>query len=606
MNISNLFETRDKTYLNLLKGSVYLGRVIRENVVLFDTNIMEQEAMFLTESDKIIKVKYDMGPESISFTDVNILGTDNITSDTQHNDMINEQIKSFITDVRDGNNASISKSFDNVLSTFDTRIRLEQVKNKLSLKEGVVKTASVNKEPFMKLFEVKDLLKKFFKVSEGEINEKAELIYDIKLANAISKSLDVPEHMSIDDLQGKDQLFIKEDLDSPLFDIVCRQEFLKRELFESKNSLYSSWVESDLITELITHVVEEDPFEDILEATVIKFPYFAFLSKKDVTSLVESYFTVKGEKTITKKKLNELTKNLFESKKAYKTFLVNVLNEKYGVSLSHIKETPSLKELGKLQYSVLTELSKLSTESSVLKDILLECAKEVRGKGGVDLLFVNDLITSLLSDNEIAPSINENHKYLNLDAIKQDLLRIKGALGGDAGMPQQGMEGEMPEEEPTHTMPDGTEMPDDEMPEQGMEDEMPDDDMGNLSTGLEQGDDDVPDNDAAELERQGIPPEEAPMVPGEEQMEPGMEQEMEPGMEEEMPEEGMPEEGMEEEMPQGAVGTEGEGMTNPEEIKALVKDIEELLGGIGDDGSGIAGGDVKSPVDEEEKDIYDE
>ena len=47
-------------------------------------------------------------------------------------------------------------------------------------------------------------------------------------------------------------------------------------------------------------------------------------------------------------------------------------------------------------------------------------------------------------------------------------------------------------------------------------------------------------------------------------------------------------------------------MTNPEEIKALVKDIEELLGGIGDDGSGIAGGDVKSPVDEEEKDIYDE
>ena len=590
MNISNLFETRDKTYLNLLKGSVYLGRVIRENVVLFDTNIMEQEAMFLTESDKIIKVKYDMGPESISFTDVNILGTDNITSDTQHNDMINEQIKSFIADVRDGNNSSISKSFDNVLSTFDTRIRLEQVKNKLSLKEGIVKTASVNKEPFMKLFEVKDLLKKFFKVSEGEINEKAELIYDIKLANAISKSLDVPEHMSINDLQGKDQLFIKEDLDSPLFDIVCRQEFLKRELFESKNSLYSSWVESELITELITHVVEEDPFEDILEATVIKYPYFAFLSKKDVTSLVESYFTVKGEKTITKKKLNELTKNLFESKKAYKTFLVNVLNEKYGVSLSHIKETPSLKELGKLQYSVLTELSKLSTESSVLKDILLECAKEVRGKGGIDLLFVNDLITSLLSDNEIAPSINENHKYLNLDAIKQDLLRIKGALGGDTGMPQQGMEEEMPEE--------GME---EEMPEQGMEDEMPDDDMGNLSTGLEQGDDDVPDNDAAELERQGVPPEEAPMVPGEEQMGPGMEQEMEPGMEEEMPEEGM-----EEEVPQGAVGTEGEGITNPEEIKELVKDIEELLGGIGDDGRGIAGGDVKSPVDEEEKDIYDE
>ena len=596
MNISNLFETRDKTYLNLLKGSVYLGRVIRENVVLFDTNIMEQEAMFLTESDKIIKVKYNMDVESISFTDVDILSTDNITSDTQHNATINEQIKSFITDVRDGNNASISKSFDSVLSTFDTRIRLEQVKNKLSLKEGVVKTASVNKEPFLKLFEVKDLLKKFFKVSEGEINEKAELIYDIKLANAISKSLDVPEHMSVDELQGKDQLFIKEDLDSPLFDIVCRQEFLKKELFESKNSLYSSWVESELITELITHVVEEDPFEDILEATVIKYPYFAFLSKKDVTSLVESYFTVKGEQTISKKKLNELTKNLFESKKAYKTFLVNVLNEKYGVSLSHIKETPSLKELGKLQYSILTELSKLSTESGVLKDVLSECAREVRGKGGVDLLFVNDLITSLLSDNEIAPSINENHKYLNLDAIKQDLLRIKGALGGDTNMPQQGMEEEMPEEG---------------MPEEGMEEEMPaeedampEDDMGNLSTGLEQGDDDVPDNDAAEFERQGIPPEEAPMVPGEEQMEPGMEpgmeQEMEPGMEQEM------EPGMEQEMEQGAVGEEGEGMTNPEEIKALVKDIEELLTGMGDDGSGIAGGDVKSPVDEEEKDIYDE
>lgn len=569
MQIQSLFENRDKTYLNLLKGSVYLGRVLRENVVLFDVDVLNQEAMFLTETENIIKAKYEADSESITLADINVTDVTSFTSEEPFNQIINEKIKHLIEATKESSFTDMHESFNSLLDSFEYRIHLDEVKNKISLKENIAKMDAINKTPFFKLFEVKDLVSKFFKANEKTINGNKELLENIHLASTISDSLSVNTTFTLDELVGTTQVFLKEDLDSPLFDIVCKQEFLKKELYESKNSLYSSWTSAELITELITHIAEEDAndFEDILERTITKYPYFAFLNKKELQELVETHFIVNGESAIAKKDLNKLVKSLFESKKVYKEFLTDALNEKHGIALNTIKETPSLKSLGKLHTNILKELSSLCPPTSILSDVLVECSKEVKAKQGIDLLFVNDMITILLSENNLL-----KESYLNLGKIKDDLMRIKNVLSSQGGGVSQG--------EAEEGMP----------PEQGMEQEEQGREQEEQGTG--QGEeqqiaqDDVPDPDAAQEEMeqqedpsaQGMPPEQ------------GTEQGMEQGTEQGMP----PEEGMEQEESPTPGGVDS-ATTNPEELMHLVKDIEELL-------TGMPGSDI----DTEERDMYDE
>ena len=55
--LTNIFESRNKTFLNLIKLGDYLGRSLRENVEIFTVD--DNQVTYLTESGKAIQGKAD-------------------------------------------------------------------------------------------------------------------------------------------------------------------------------------------------------------------------------------------------------------------------------------------------------------------------------------------------------------------------------------------------------------------------------------------------------------------------------------------------------------------------------------------------------------------
>ncbi len=55
--LTNLFESRNKTFLNLVKLGDYLARSLRENVELF--NVEDNTVTYLSESGQAIRGEFD-------------------------------------------------------------------------------------------------------------------------------------------------------------------------------------------------------------------------------------------------------------------------------------------------------------------------------------------------------------------------------------------------------------------------------------------------------------------------------------------------------------------------------------------------------------------
>ena len=147
MDIKALFEKRDKTYLNLLKASVYLGRVIRENVALFDVDSSEDVAFFITESEHIIRATYDIDSEKVVLDDIKILDPSDLTSEKNFDSSINSDIKKLVNSTREGSFVKMNETFDSILGSFSARIKLHEVNSKLQAKASLVQLDEVNKEP---------------------------------------------------------------------------------------------------------------------------------------------------------------------------------------------------------------------------------------------------------------------------------------------------------------------------------------------------------------------------------------------------------------------------------------------------------------------------
>ena len=66
--LTNIFESRNKTFLNLVKLGDYLGRSLRENVEIFSVD--NDEVTYLTESGAVIKGNFSTG--ALNLTNIEV------------------------------------------------------------------------------------------------------------------------------------------------------------------------------------------------------------------------------------------------------------------------------------------------------------------------------------------------------------------------------------------------------------------------------------------------------------------------------------------------------------------------------------------------------
>lgn len=599
--LTNPFGRKSNKVQKILKLGDQLSLSLRENVELIDSD--ESVISFITESGFVIEGNLDF--DTMQFCDIKVTSSDIFEDSKKFDSAVTKNITSVLGSLLEDNRREASSKFNTILSLWESRSkydrviqRLQERKEKYNLYASIIES-----EQFNVMNELKPQLIKFLKENREELKNIRQVINSIKLSNTVSTAFNLPQ-MNPEDLHEGTFGVVDRRFDS-VYDIVCRQELIKKDLFENKKSFDSLWLNSAEVNSLMEYInsSDNDGLSECLAQIINNNPYFALATKKQLLTLIENSLGFQDINSFARKDIKDFVTKIYEAKKEVKSVIVENLNDKYGINVQNLKTTPSFSELGKTQKVIFETLQKLAPRGSALKISLGEFAKVLGMHSGVDVIDINEWIVDVFVESDYSEIINETSllNYMNFEKVAGDLTKIgqvlkmiQAGMGGEV-MPEdgqyeadgsaeqdamaaikgedaedEGMEDEvmpdeaMPDEAiPDEAMPDEA-MPDEAMPDEGEEGELPQESPEEAAMGAE---DDMEAELGGEEGEEGMDSEEEGESPmeedeflsylddleglidslksnmsmGEEEGEEGMEEE-----EEEMPEEEMTEEPEEE------------------------------------------------------------
>ena len=512
--LTNIFESRNKTFLNLVKLGDYLGRSLRESVELFSVD--GDTVIYLTESKYVIRGNYKSAP--LSLTEIEVDYASIFEDKNIYNKLVDKKISSLLADLLENDLSDAKSSFDGVLGLWESKLQFEKVNKRLVDKaQKFDESFDILSTPqFGRLEEMKGELVKALKENK-DLALSPEIRSTVRLASVISKSFDLPR-ISIEKLSEDRQYSIPSTLNSTLYDHLCKQEIIAKELLESKQSLDTIWITNEKIQKLPSYIYESDDNVMQLVAEIVsEVPYFAMATKKQISSLVEGNLDLLvDDNRIPDKDIKGFVAKIFEFKKPVKNHLTNLLNEKYGVNVQTLTATPTFDSLIKTQSFIFECLSEIAPKNSNMNRVLVEFSEMLKDKNGIESIDVSDFLNEVFELCEYDSSLNETSllNYLNFDRVADDLGKIgqvlkmiqAGVGGGDAagalGAAAQAMGQEVPEGEGEYES-DGGELA-------GMGDEGEMEDMGAGEEDMEPAMDaeDAAEEVGAEEEMEGMEDEE--------------------------------------------------------------------------------------------------
>ena len=225
--------------------------------------------------------------------------------------------------------------------------------------------------------------------------------------------------------------------------MICKQELVKKELMEAKNSFDLVWASEPVIDNLANKVfASEEEVEQALTETLRELPYFALISKKKIFETISRNLGHSSEH-VSEKEIRAYASDLFEMKKPAREQLTQLLSEKYGVNLQYLKEAYSFKSLLNTQVVLFEAISRVAPKNSVLRQILSEFSTTLKTKNGVQSLDVNNIIQQIFQhagfSNEDIPlmesfSFNEIEKaFQKVEVLVETGKKKTGASKGDKG-----------------------------------------------------------------------------------------------------------------------------------------------------------------------------
>jgi len=457
--LTNIFESRNKTFLNLVKLGDYLGRSLRESVELFSVD--GDTVIYLTESKYVIRGNYKSAP--LSLTEIEVDYASIFEDKNIYNKLVDKKISSLLADLLENDLSDAKSSFDGVLGLWESKLQFEKVNRRLTDKaQRFDESFDILSTPqFGRLEEMKGELVKALKENKN-LALSPEIRSTVRLASVISKSFDLPR-ITIEQLAEDRQYSIPSTLNSTLYDHLCKQEIIAKELLESKQSLDTIWITNEKIQKLPSYIYESDDNVMQLVAEIVsEVPYFAMATKKQISSLVEGNLDLLvDDSRIPDKDIKGFVAKIFEFKKPVKNHLTNLLNEKYGINVQTLTATPTFDSLIKTQSFIFECLSQIAPKNSNMNRVLVEFAEMLKDKNGIESIDVSDFLNEVFELCEYDSSLNETSllNYLNFDRVADDLGKIgqvlkmiqAGVGGGDAagalGAAAQSMGQEVPEGE---------------------------------------------------------------------------------------------------------------------------------------------------------------
>ena len=433
----HIFENRDKKLSNLIRLGDCLGRSLRENTILFSVDDANSRASYLTEGEKIISGDFSFN-DGIKLDFIVIEDFEAYSDKERFNEYVDGKISVFVESLYRDSFQDAQNSFSNILETWESRLKFDSVKRKLNEKVTKFNDSQdiLSTPEFHNFVQLAPEISKFLNENAEAVQDIPEIINGVKLSNTVATAFNI-KRLNYKTLEESGTFRVSDMQNKSIYEMICRQELVKKELLESKKNFSDSWATSPTVKALAGLIYEEDEsrVEEALSEAVNEVPYFAFVTKGSLQTALKSSLMISESVEIPEDHLRKYTSRLFEMKKPIKSELIDILNEKYGINVQNLKEAPSFKSLINTQVVVLETIARVSPKKSTQKRVLREFVDVLKQKSGVQSIEVNDCLrlifeaanlTSLFEDDELINQwegdfgVDVEQGYENLAHIEYD------------------------------------------------------------------------------------------------------------------------------------------------------------------------------------------
>ena len=444
MELKNLLENRNTTFVRISEAADYLGTCLRENVVVFDVIANKQKATFLSESGHLIGATYQIKEDVISLSNFEVENSEDILSDEKVDAFVQENVGSLVRALNTNKYDSAENSFSQIVEAFSYRSQINDVRGEIYKKMSRFdhKTTVRDTVEYCKLQEMQTPIYSFIKENLDEILSCTDVSNALKLSKALSTAYNKTPRLDLDELPVLENVVVEKQGKDTLYETICKQELIHKELLESKRNFASLWADNESISRLASCIYsDKEATEAAIVETIRDVPYFALASKSDIKEVITSVYEVTNPGTVSSKDIRSFVAHIFEVKKPAKAILINTLNETYGINVNNLKFIPSFSNLAKTQSVMFEALSKMTEEKKVLSEFFHEFSCFIKNKGGVEVLDISDFISEAFSDagEEYDQWLNEHLDLEQLgDAVAseyslREAKKKKGAMPSDVG-----------------------------------------------------------------------------------------------------------------------------------------------------------------------------
>jgi len=454
---THLFEERDKKITQLVKLGDCIGRSLRENVMLFSIDGDNHQVTYLTESRKVISGDYSLDGD-VSITNITVEDASVFEDGTRFDEFVSKKIESFVESVHYGEYASADSSFSDVLSLWENRLKLGGIQQRLSEQSNRLSSVEkiIESEEFQQVLEVTPQLISFLSENMEKITKVPEVRNAVNLSNSVSQAFDFPR-LTLEEIEENGEYVLVDGVNESIYEMVCRQELVKRELLESKREFDVVWASNPTISTLASCIFENEETTVMALAEAIReVPYICLASKRSLFNTFSNCLSqVDGATAVNEREIQAFASKIFEYKKDAREVFVKQINEKYGVNVQNLTDPASFRSLANTQVVIFEALSRLAPKATVLKSVLSEMATSLKGKHGVECIDINEYLLEtfvqagydkLISEGEKEKKIDFKRVSQEINDIQDLVLSLKEKLATKDSM--------NPEDEATDDMKD--------------------------------------------------------------------------------------------------------------------------------------------------------
>ena len=399
MNLKNLFVSRDKNYARITEAGDYLGRRLRENLVIFDIDDSKSTVTYVTESNHLVSCDYKDVKGRLTLDNFIVEDLDSITSDEAIDNQVQEDVHKFMGSLVADRYDTAEINFDKIVESFSMRAQIGNSRKKLSKRlDRFNESYNIfETKAYKKFTEALPLLKKYLGENVDALSTNAKLVEGLRLSKVVGDTYDLPK-LDINNLT-EEFVVVPSNSKRTLYEMVCDKELVRKELLEAKESFSKMWHHNDLIASLASKIYSNDTvIKSSLKEAIASVPYLALSNKVDLTSVMDATFQVSNPGTIPQKDIREFVNKIYEFKKPIKTFVLETLNSKYGVNVQSLRFIPSFKGLAEVQSEVLDMIAE-ACEEGILSDVLKEFASCMSRKGGVQVLDIANTLSEVMAES---------------------------------------------------------------------------------------------------------------------------------------------------------------------------------------------------------------